>query len=120
MGEYDTDIAEALWKGDKQRAALTSLVCHELSEVCSSKPPKMPKSRKPGPAFQPLTDKEREMATMMHGMQGIEGMPGMQMFQRDELLNQMQVRRWHFARGTRARPRVRRRLCQPALLLPGM
>mmetsp|Transcript_10321 Transcript_10321/g.33311 ORF Transcript_10321/g.33311 Transcript_10321/m.33311 type:complete len:315 (+) Transcript_10321:111-1055(+) len=90
VGEYDTDIAEALWKGDKKRAALTNLVCYELSETCIGKTPKMPKGRKPGPTFQPLTDKEREMATMMHGMQGIDGMPGMQMFQRDELLDQMQ------------------------------
>jgi hypothetical protein len=43
MGDSDTDLAEAMYKGDMQRAKLTNLLCHDLADVCTSKPPKVPK-----------------------------------------------------------------------------
>jgi hypothetical protein len=51
MGDSDTDLAEAMARGDMQRAQLTNLLCHELADVCTSKPPKVPKvCRQPQPA----------------------------------------------------------------------
>jgi len=88
MEDAAVEVAEALYKGEMQRAALSSLVCRELSSACSRKTPKLPASRAPGPAFVPMDPKEREMQQMMQSMQGMEGMPGMSMYSRDDLLEQ--------------------------------
>jgi hypothetical protein len=43
MEELDlTDISEALYAG-KKRATLTNMACHEMSGVCRTKPPPLPK-----------------------------------------------------------------------------
>ncbi len=43
-------------------------MCYDLSGVCKSKPPPLPKGRKPGPAFEVIDPKEAEMEKMLAGM----------------------------------------------------
>jgi len=89
MGDSDTDLAEAMYKGDMQRAKLTNLLCHDLADVCTSKPPKVPKTRKPGPAFVEMDEEEIRMQQMMASMKDMPGMPGMNMYSRDDLAGMM-------------------------------
>ena len=70
-----------------QRAAVTALLCREASNVCRRKPPKVPKSRAPEPAFTELSAEaksERDVLKMLKNMEA-EGMPGMSMYSRDAL-----------------------------------
>lgn len=43
MGDYDTDVAEYLYKEGATRAGVTKLLCKELSKACVGKPPRVPK-----------------------------------------------------------------------------
>eukprot|EP00238_Polyblepharides_amylifera_P012386 CAMPEP_0196580438 /NCGR_PEP_ID=MMETSP1081-20130531/28629_1 /TAXON_ID=36882 /ORGANISM="Pyramimonas amylifera, Strain CCMP720" /LENGTH=248 /DNA_ID=CAMNT_0041900301 /DNA_START=257 /DNA_END=1003 /DNA_ORIENTATION=+ len=85
IGDSDTDLAEALYKGDMQRAKLQNLLCRDLSDVCTNAPPSVPKSRKPIEEFVELSDKEVEMQELMATMGDIPGMPGMNMYSREDL-----------------------------------
>jgi len=42
FGDYSLDLAESVWRGEK-RAALTTQACNDLSDVCTKKPPTLPK-----------------------------------------------------------------------------
>lgn len=55
-------------QGKQNRAQFTNWLCYEASGVCKSKPPPLPKGRKPGPAFQVIDPKEAEMEKMLAGM----------------------------------------------------
>lgn len=55
-------------QGKQNRAQFTNWLCYELSGVCRSKPPPLPKSRKPGPAFEPMDAQEAQMEKMLAGM----------------------------------------------------
>jgi hypothetical protein len=43
MGDYDTDVAEYLYKPGAQRAGLSKLLCKDLSKACVGKVPPVPK-----------------------------------------------------------------------------
>jgi hypothetical protein len=43
MGDYDTDVAEFLYKPGAQRAGLSKLLCKDLSKACVGKVPPVPK-----------------------------------------------------------------------------
>ena len=58
----------SLMQGTQNRAQFTNWLCYELSAVCKSKPPPLPKNRKPGPAFEAIDPKEAEMEKMLAGM----------------------------------------------------
>lgn len=68
LDNHDTDIAEKLWQGKQNRAQFANWLCYELSGACKSKAPALPKSRKPGPAFEAIDPKEAEMEKMLAGM----------------------------------------------------
>ena len=55
-------------QGKQNRAQFTNWLCHELSGVCKSKAPPLPKDRKRGPAFEVMDPKEAEMEKMLAGM----------------------------------------------------
>ena len=55
-------------QGKQNRAQFTNWLCYELSGVCKSKPPPLPKDRKRGPAFEVMDPKEAEMEKMLAGM----------------------------------------------------
>ena len=55
-------------QGKQNRAQFTNWLCHEVSGVCKSKPPPLPKDRKHGPAFEVMDPKEAEMEKMLAGM----------------------------------------------------
>ena len=57
-----------LKQGKQNRAQFSNWLCYELSALCKSKPPPLPKGRKPGPAFQAVDPKEAEMEKMLAGM----------------------------------------------------
>lgn len=74
-------MAEALFKGVEQRAALTQRFCREETDVCNKKPPPVPKDRPKGPPFIPMTEEDYKMAKMMQQMKGM-GLGG-QVFDQD-------------------------------------
>ena len=55
-------------QGKQNRAQFTNWLCYELSGVCKSKAPPLPKDRKRGPAFEVMDPKEAEMEKMLAGM----------------------------------------------------
>eukprot|EP01025_Chloroclados_australasicus_P052972 TRINITY_DN6194_c0_g1_i1.p2 TRINITY_DN6194_c0_g1~~TRINITY_DN6194_c0_g1_i1.p2 ORF type:complete len:303 (-),score=37.63 TRINITY_DN6194_c0_g1_i1:401-1246(-) len=90
LEDSDTDLAEALWKGDMNRAKIANYLCYDLTDTCSKPAPKVPKSRKPGPAFVAMTEEERQMAKQLAQMKQ-SGMKG-QLFDRnsaEQYLEQM-------------------------------
>ncbi|KAG6555335.1 hypothetical protein Mapa_003378 [Marchantia paleacea] len=86
MGDHDTDVAEFMYKGNVQRAALSKFLCKDLSKACVGKPPPLPKNREPGPPFSPKPSKDAEMERLMRSMSDMPGAPGMQMFSKEELM----------------------------------
>jgi len=88
LGDADTDIAEALFKGDIQRAGLESLLCVEVSGACNKKPPPLPKTRKPGPAFAARSEDDLEMEKIKKEMEGMEGM-NLNMYNKADLMEQL-------------------------------
>ncbi|KAJ4708604.1 hypothetical protein OWV82_018524 [Melia azedarach] len=87
MGYSDTDVAEYLYTSKPDLESLVNYLCKDLSRACSTKPPPVPKDRKPGEPFVPKPAKEAEMERIMRSMQGMPGAPGMQMYSREELMN---------------------------------
>ncbi|XP_059634856.1 uncharacterized protein LOC132277126 [Cornus florida] len=88
MGYSDTDVAEYLYKNKPQKDSLVNYLCNDLTKACSTKPPPVPKDRSPGEAFVPKSAKEAEMEKIMKSMEGMPGAPGMQMYSREDLMNQ--------------------------------
>ncbi len=58
---WETELGEALYAGRLDAAALSAKACREWSGVCAKRVPRLPASRRPGPAFRAYTDEEREM-----------------------------------------------------------
>ena len=69
QGALKADLDRALvMQGKQNRAQFSNWLCYEASGLCKSKPPPLPKGRKPGPAFQVIDPKEAEMEKMLAGM----------------------------------------------------
>ncbi|XP_055824800.1 uncharacterized protein LOC129893316 [Solanum dulcamara] len=88
MDYSDTDVAEYLYKTKPDLDSLKSFLCKDLTQVCSKAPPPVPKNRVPGEPFVAKSSKEAEMEKLMRSMQGMPGAPGMQMYSREDLMNQ--------------------------------
>lgn len=88
MDYSDTDVAEYLYKTKPDLDSLKSFLCKDLTKVCSKAPPPVPKNRVPGEPFVAKSSKEAEMEKLMRSMQGMPGAPGMQMYSREDLMNQ--------------------------------
>ncbi|KAK6784416.1 hypothetical protein RDI58_017871 [Solanum bulbocastanum] len=88
MDYSDTDVAEYLYKTKPDLHSLKSFLCKDLTKVCSKAPPPVPKNRVPGEPFVAKSSKEAEMEKLMRSMQGMPGAPGMQMYSREDLMNQ--------------------------------
>ncbi|KAK9805670.1 hypothetical protein WJX72_011115 [[Myrmecia] bisecta] len=84
IGDSDTDIAEALWKGKMNRAQFTNWLCHDLTSACKQKAPKLPKDRPAGPAFKVLDAQEAQLQKMMASMKE-SGMGG-QIYDRESAM----------------------------------
>ncbi|BDA49948.1 hypothetical protein COCOBI_15-0760 [Coccomyxa sp. Obi] len=80
LSDHDTDMAEKLWQDKMSRAQFSNWLCYELTKACASKPPPLPKDRKPVPAFQVIDPQEAQMQKMMASMKEM-GMGG-QMYDR--------------------------------------
>lgn len=87
IGDSDTDIAEELWKGTKNRSQFTNWLCHKQTGSCRSKPPPVPADRKPGPAFKVMDAQEAQMQKMMDNMKEM-GMGG-QLWDRDSAMQEV-------------------------------
>ena len=86
------DIAEVLYRGEAGRAAISQALCRELSGACHKKAPKLPKERPSGgDNFVVADPEERRVAKMLKEMQGVEGMPGMSMYSREELMERYSI-----------------------------
>eukprot|EP00879_Flechtneria_rotunda_P006594 GHRR01006929.1.p1 GENE.GHRR01006929.1~~GHRR01006929.1.p1 ORF type:complete len:317 (+),score=90.33 GHRR01006929.1:203-1153(+) len=81
-----SDLSEALFLG-KSRSALAQLACYKTTNVCTSKPPPVPKDRPLGPAHQPMSADEIQREQMMASMKAA-GLGG-QMYNRDDMMNQI-------------------------------
>lgn len=92
VADRDTDVAEILFTGSPQRAALVQHMCHNDDEdgfgACVKKAPPLPKSRPKGPAFDPVDKKDLDMQRMMKNMKDM-GMGGMSMYNRDDMEDMM-------------------------------
>nr|XP_043624080.1 uncharacterized protein LOC122595718 [Erigeron canadensis] len=87
LGDYDTDVAEYIYKKKPQLSSLVNFMCKDLTGACSTKPPPVPKGREPGEAFVPKSAKEAEVEKMLKSMEGMPGAPGMKMYSREELMS---------------------------------
>ncbi|CAN4092562.1 unnamed protein product [Withania somnifera] len=88
MGYSDTDVAEYLYKTKPDLDSLKSFLCKDLTKACSKASPPVPKNRAPGEPFVAKSSKEAEMEKLMRSMQDMPGAPGMQMYSREDLMNQ--------------------------------
>ena len=92
VADRDTDVAEILFTGSPQRAALVQHMCHNDDEdgfgACVKKAPPLPKARPKGPAFDPVDKKDLDMQRMMKNMKDM-GMGGMSMYNRDDMEDMM-------------------------------
>ncbi|KAK4342463.1 hypothetical protein RND71_038279 [Anisodus tanguticus] len=88
MDYSDTDVAEYLYNNKPDLDSLKSFLCKDLTKACSKAPPPVPKNRAPGEPFVAKSSKEAEMEKLMRSMQGMPGAPGMQMYSREDLMNQ--------------------------------
>lgn len=88
MDYSDTDVAEYLYKIKSDLDSLKSFLCKDLTKACSKAPPPVPKNRAPGEPFVVKSSKEAEMEKLLRSMQGMPGAPGMQMYSREDLINQ--------------------------------
>lgn len=55
-------------QGKQSRSQFSNWLCYEATSTCKSKPPPLPKDRKPGPAFEVGDPQEMQMAKMMDSM----------------------------------------------------
>lgn len=74
VGDHDTDLAELLLS-KPGRAKVEQELCHNLSSVCSRKPPKFSGPRPDGEDFEEVDLEELQMQRMMAMMQD-QGMSG--------------------------------------------
>ncbi|KAL4458891.1 hypothetical protein ABPG75_013756 [Micractinium tetrahymenae] len=88
IGEHDTDIAEVLFAGRKTRAQFNNWLCYELSGVCRTKPPPLPRDRMPGPAFEPRQEGDQNVDAMLGGLAD-HGLHGSKL--RDQLFEKLGV-----------------------------
>jgi hypothetical protein len=84
IGEVDTDLAEALYRGKLTLSQTINKVCHELTDACTKKPPPY-KGRKIDEPFDEVSDEDLKMETLMSKMSNMPGMPGMEMYSKDDL-----------------------------------
>ena len=90
MEGKDTDLAEVLFKDRvKAEKQLENWFCKEETEVCVGKPKSVLKNRKPTPEFKKKEKKDIDSERMMGKLKNMPGMPGMQMFNRDQMMNGM-------------------------------
>ncbi|KAF5831901.1 hypothetical protein DUNSADRAFT_12412 [Dunaliella salina] len=82
-----SDMSELLYKGAK-RATISNWACYEAGTACRNKPPPVPESRQPGPAFEPMSEDEARNKKLMRTMKeaGLSG----QMYDRDSMMQKMQ------------------------------
>ncbi|GMH03383.1 hypothetical protein Nepgr_005222 [Nepenthes gracilis] len=87
IGDFDTDVAEYIYKSKPQLDSLVNYLCKDLTRACSIPPPSVPKGRTPGEPFIPKPAKDAEMEKILKSMEGMPGAPGMKMYSREELMN---------------------------------
>ena len=92
VSDRDTTVAEVIFTGQLQRAALVQHMCHNDDEdgfgACLAKAKPLPKTRPKGPAFDAVDKKELDMQRMMKNMKDM-GMGGMSMYNRDDMEDMM-------------------------------
>ncbi|CAH3169947.1 unnamed protein product [Porites evermanni] len=86
VAEVDTDLAELLWKDKLSLSKLINEVCYSMSSACKGKPSKLKAGeRKVDESFQVLTEDEKKAEDILKQMRGIPGMPGMEMYSREDI-----------------------------------
>jgi len=86
IAEVDTDLAELLWKDKLTLSKLINEVCYSLSSACTSKRPKLKAGeRKINEDFVVMTEDEKKADDILKQMRGIPGMPGMEMYSREDI-----------------------------------
>lgn len=86
VADVDTDLAELLWKDKLSLSKLINEVCYSMSSVCKGRQPKLKAGeRKVDEKFQVLTEDEKKADEILKQMRGIPGMPGMEMYSREDI-----------------------------------
>ena len=87
MEGRDTDLAEILFKNRiKTAKGIEEWLCTEETESCSKKAKSVSKTRKPLPEFKKKEKKDIDTERMMGKLKNMPGMPGMQMYNRDDMM----------------------------------
>jgi hypothetical protein len=86
LGPRDTDVAEYLLTTATSAKDVHEWLCREETSSCSSAPPPLPKDRPKGEKFVKREKKDVDMERLMASMQGMPGMGGAQMFNREDMM----------------------------------
>ncbi|CAG9461622.1 unnamed protein product [Pedinophyceae sp. YPF-701] len=78
------ELAEELYSGKITAGDARKSVCRRLSTACDEDPPPVPKTRKPGPPFKPMTSEEIKVWEMIKKVDGMEGVKP-EVLSRDEM-----------------------------------
>eukprot|EP00794_Sanderia_malayensis_P008282 gene8282-9166_t len=87
IAEVDTDLGELLWKDSLTLSKLINKVCYKMTTACSKKPPKYRKGKRKDEIFMPMSEDEKKAYDMMKQMKSMQGMPGMEMYSKEDLAN---------------------------------
>jgi len=91
FNDHDTDIAEALYKEEHmKRAELQQLLCYDLQRVCPEKKTAIKGSRPHDEVWAEVDPEKLKIQKMMKEMEAA-GAPGMSMYSRDEMMQQMEA-----------------------------
>eukprot|EP00112_Aurelia_sp_Birch-Aquarium-sp1_P016145 Seg3634.3 transcript_id=Seg3634.3/GoldUCD/mRNA.D3Y31 product="hypothetical protein" protein_id=Seg3634.3/GoldUCD/D3Y31 len=85
IGEIDTDLGELLWKDDLSLSKLVNKVCYEMTNACSKKIPKYKPGKRKDELFKGMSEDEKKAYDMMKQMKSAPGMPGMEMYSKEDI-----------------------------------
>jgi len=89
LGRRDTDVAEYLFTTAKSAKDVREWLCKEETSTCRKAAPPLPKDRPKGEKFVKKDKKDVEMERLMASMQGMPGMGGAQLFNREDMMRGM-------------------------------
>ncbi|XP_047331835.1 uncharacterized protein LOC124935446 [Impatiens glandulifera] len=86
LGNYDTDIAEYIYKSKPNFELLFDFLCQDLTYACTFPPPPVPKDRVQGEPFVRKTSKEIEIDRKIKSMEDMPGAHNLKLYSREDLL----------------------------------
>ncbi|EDO40280.1 predicted protein, partial [Nematostella vectensis] len=85
ISEVDTDLAEMIWQNKLSLSKLTNKICHSMSKACTKKAQNLKIDKRFDEEFEAMSEDERNADKIMKQMRGVPGMPGMEMYSREDI-----------------------------------